>query len=164
MEFVIKRGKTKDLQQCASLIVGIYNNNELHENWSPNNAFSFCLYFKKRYPDLFLVAKAANVVLGFIIASVKPWATGNCLTIEEICVKNEYRQRGIAKSLLKQLLVHAKEHYNVHLLKGETYGDLKGMPLLWYSRIGFEKQESTFLISCASIEKILSCLNDASTY
>ena len=149
MFYTINECVNEDLLQCATIIMDIYNNNELQENWTVTSALAFCTHFQNSNPHLFLVAKKENEVLGFIITSVKPWADGNHLFIEEISVKEEYRSKGIASRLLMSMISYAKQHYNVIYLNAETYGKTSQMPFSWYRKLGFQKTKDTYLINCS---------------
>ena len=149
MLYTINECSNEDLVQCATIIIDIYNNNELHENWTSDSALAFCTHFKNLNPHLFLVAKKEKEVVGFIITSIKPWSDGNHLFIEEVSVKEKYRKNGIASNLLMTNISYAKEHYDIKHINAETYGAVSQMPFSWYSRIGFKKNEETYLINCS---------------
>ena len=144
--FKIEQVADADISQCAEIMVNEYNNNDLAEGWSKQTAILLCQHYQKLQPDLFLVAKNDSEVLGFTFSLIKPWAEGNCHLLEEICVKSNYRKNGIANNLLKRSIGTALDKYDVKYIKAETYGANDEMPFLWYKRLGFSKEQATYLI------------------
>jgi len=140
-----------DIQQCAKILMDIYNNT-LNEGWTDKSSYSTCEYYFKKQPDLFLVAKEGNAIMGFTFSYVRPWADGNQLMIEELSVKKEYRKQGIARNLLANLIATAKDKYSITRVNGTTYNGVSEMPFSWYKRIGFKKVEELFLIEGDSSE------------
>ncbi len=153
----IQIATSNDLPQCAKILMDIYNSNVLNEGWTTESSNAICQYYFKKQPDLFFVAKDKGVVVGFTFSYIKPWADGNQLMIEEISVKEDHRKQGIAKNLLKTLLVKAKKDYNITCANGTTYLGENNMPFSWYERIGFEKVDDLFLIQ-GKTDEIISKL------
>lgn len=142
----IKLAEKKDLSQCADILRDIYNNNVLNEGWTVESSNAICEFYFKLNPDLFFVAKNEDEVVGFTFSFIKPWADGNQLMLEEISVKESFRNRKIASKLLKTLIETAKLKYNIIFVNATTYNGENGMPYSWYERIGFKKVEDLFLI------------------
>ena len=142
----IRLAQKKDLPQCAEILREIYNNNVLNEGWTIESSNAICEFYFKLNPDLFLVAKNEDEVVGFTFSYIKPWADGNQLMIEELSVKESYRKQKIASKLLKTLVETAKYKYNITCVNGTTYNGENKMPYSWYERIGFKKVEDLFLI------------------
>lgn len=147
MIYKIKNASVDDIFQCADIMLHEYNNNSLGEGWSKQRAVELCEFYYRLQPDLFWVAKIEDQVVGFTFALVKPWAKGYCFLLDEICVKSEYRRNGIANHLLKQTLNKAISEYDIRYIKAETYGEKDEMPFLWYDRLGFKKEQTTYLIN-----------------
>ena len=142
---------TKDeLQQCANILINIYNNNSLSEGWTEKSALNICEFYFKLQPDLFFVAKdssqCAGKVLGFTFSFIKPWADGNQLMAEELAVLGKFRKQGIASKLLKALVKTAVEKYKITAVNGTTYNSETEMPFMWYKKIGFTKVKDLYLI------------------
>lgn len=146
--------KKKDLILCAEILRNIYNNNVLNEGWTVESSISICEFYFKLQPDLFFVAKNNDEVVGFTFCFIKPWADGNQLMIEELSVKENYRKQKIGKTLLKKLIVEAKQKYNITCINGITYDGDNDMPYSWYKRIGFKKVDDLFLIAGNASEVI----------
>ena len=142
----IKLAQKDDLSQCANILKEIYNNNVLSEGWTVESSNDICKFYFKLNPDLFFIAKNEQVVVGFTFSYIKPWANGNQLMIEELSVKESYRNQKIASNLLKTLVETAKQKYNITCVNGTTYNGENKMPYSWYERIGFKKVEELFLI------------------
>lgn len=147
MEYSITRIAANEIEKCANILCQEYNNNILNEGWSLDNAIKLCEFYFNLQPDLFYVAKNNCEVIGFVFAFIKPWSSGNCLMIEELCVMREHRKNGVAKKLLKYLLNTSIEMYDVRMAKGETYGLDDEMPYSWYKRIGLIRGDQTYIIS-----------------
>ena len=142
----IKLADKKDLPECAEILKNIYNNNVLNEGWTEESSKAICEFYFKLNSDLFFVAKNGEEVVGFTFSYIKPWADGNQLMIEELSVKEKYRNQKIATKLLKILVETAKGKYNITCVNGTTYDGENKMPYSWYERIGFKKVEDLFLI------------------
>lgn len=142
----IRLAEKKDLQQCADILMDIYNNNVLNEGWTNQSSNAICEFYFKLNPDLFFVAKNEDEVVGFTFSFIKPWADGNQLMLEEISVKESYRNQKIASKLLKTLVETAKQKNNITSVNATTYNGENEMPYSWYERIGFKKVENLFLI------------------
>lgn len=143
---VIGLAQKNDLPQCANILREIYNNNVLSEGWTIESSNAICEFYFRINPDLFFVAKNEDEVVGFTFSYIKPWADGNQLMVEELSVKENYRQKKIASKLLKTLVKSAKQKYNITCVNGTTYNGENKMPYSWYERIGFKKVEDLFLI------------------
>ena len=143
---VIGLAQKNDLPQCANILREIYNNNVLSEGWTIESSNAICVFYFRLNPDLFFVAKNEDEVVGFTFSYIKPWADGNQLMVEELSVKENYRQKKIASKLLKTLVKSAKQKYNITCVNGTTYNGENKMPYSWYERIGFKKVEDLFLI------------------
>ena len=143
---VIGLAQKNDLPQCANILREIYNNNVLSEGWTIESSNAICEFYFRLNPDLFFVAKNEDEVVGFTFSYIKPWADGNQLMVEELSVKENYRQKKIASKLLKTLVKSAKQKYNITCVNGTTYNGENKMPYSWYERIGFKKVEDLFLI------------------
>lgn len=143
---VIGLAQKNDLPQCANILREIYNNNVLSEGWTIESSNAICEFYFRLNPDLFFVAKKEDEVVGFTFSFVKPWADGNQLMVEELSVKQSYRNQKIASKLLKTLVKSAKQKYNITCVNGTTYNGENKMPYSWYERIGFKKVEDLFLI------------------
>lgn len=146
----IKLAYKEDLTQCANILREIYNNNILNEGWTIESSNAICEFYFKLNPDLYFVAKNNDEVVGFTFSYIKPWADGNQLMIEELSVKESYRQQKIASRLLKTLVETAKQKYNITCVNGTTYNGENKMPYSWYERIGFKKVADLFLIEGAT--------------
>ena len=142
----IKLAEKKDLKQCATILMEIYNNNVLSEGWTEKSSNAICEFYFKINPDLFFVAKDKDNVVGFTFSYIKPWADGNQLMIEELSVQESYRNQKVATRLLKILIETAKKKYKITCVNGTTYNGENKMPYSWYERIGFSKVEDLFLI------------------
>ena len=66
--------------------------------------------------------------------------------LEELSVKENFRNQKIASKLLKNLVLVAKDKYNITCVNGTTYNSENDMPYCWYKRIGFKKVEDLYLI------------------
>jgi GNAT superfamily N-acetyltransferase len=146
-----------DLHQLAAIYVRALES-EVNEKWTEQTAYALLTDWFRRQPDLAFVAEQDNRLVGALVVGVRPWWDGNHLVDGELFVDPEYRQRGIARNLMKQILLTAKEKYapivwETHTFRGQSF------PLDWYQRLGFREIEEWVMIR-ADITKLLAKLSE----
>lgn len=139
--------KRDDFTDLAIIYKSLYDNIDLGESWSIENAYRLCDYWYEKQRDLFFVAEEQGKAVGAIMAGVKPWFDGNRLVDIELFVSEAFQHRHIAKELFKKLLFEAQEKYNCSVIEFHTYGDKKAFPQNWYRRIGCEQDERLIIMN-----------------
>lgn len=80
-----------------------------------NSAYCY-LMFSRFFPDTFIVAKAENKVIGFVIGFVEP-ISQDSLFVWQIGVSQRYRGMGIATELLQSLMQKGNSEMDVRMLE-----------------------------------------------
>lgn len=118
-EVKIRRMKDTDFTQVHKLIEQVHflhlnAREDIYKNEDPLSYGNFIEYLKN-FQYLCYVAEINNVVVGEIFAVIKEIKEENIfkhrliIYIEDICVDNKYRRRGIGKLLYKKIIEIAKE-------------------------------------------------------
>ncbi|MBP5485881.1 MAG: GNAT family N-acetyltransferase [Alphaproteobacteria bacterium] len=139
--------KKQDIGTIAGSYADYYSNSVLQEKWTKESATELFEYFYRQNKELFFVAYDNERPIGIITSVLKPWWDGNHLEDGEIFVIPEYRQKGVAKMLLKALFKCAVDKYNATILEAHTYEDENGFPYCWYKSLGFETIDDWKIIS-----------------
>ena len=152
----ICRGTRKILPEIAAMQKRVYSHFISEEPWTEETALSFINYSFKKQPDLFFIAKQEKAITGYTFGYIKPWADGNHLMLEEMVVDLPFQNKGIGTLLQQTLVKHAIDKYKITAIEATTYHGKDGMPMKWYEKLGWEKQD-LFLI-LAEPKKILDNL------
>lgn len=151
---MIRKVKLEDIEQLAPIYKDLYDDADIGEYWTIENAVKLLRYFYDRQNDLFFVAEEDGKAVGAVMSNLKPWFDGNRLNDTEIFVSKDYQHRHIANDLYRKHLTEAKEKYRCSVIEFHTYGDETEFPQNWYKRIGFKKDEELIIMS-ANINEIL---------
>lgn len=154
---MIRNVKLEDIKELAPIYKELYDDADIGEFWTIENAEKLLKYFYDRQKDLFFVAEEDGKAIGAVMSNLKPWFDGNRLNDTEIFVSKEYQHKHIARDLYKCHLENAKNIYNCKVIEFHTYGDENEFPQNWYKRIGFKKDEELIIMS-ANISDILNKL------
>lgn len=146
--------KDQDIDTIAEFYADYYSNSVLQEKWTKESAAKLFRYFYNQNKELFFIAYDNDKPVGIITSVLKPWWDGNHLEDGEIFVIPEYRQKGVAKLLLKALFECAVDKYKATTLEAHTYEDENGFPYCWYKRLGFETINDWKIIS-GNIKEIM---------
>jgi GNAT superfamily N-acetyltransferase len=146
--------KEQDIDTIAEFYADYYSNSVLQEKWTKESAAKLFRYFYNQNKELFFIAYDNDKPVGIITSVLKPWWDGNHLEDGEIFVVPEYRQKGVAKLLLKALFECAVDKYKATTLEAHTYEDENGFPYCWYKRLGFETIDDWKIIS-GNIKEIM---------
>ena len=152
---MIRNVKLEDIQELAPIYKELYDDADIGEFWTIENAEKLLRYFYDKQKDLFFVAEENGKAIGAVMSNLKPWFDGNRLNDMEIFVSKEYQHKHIAKDLYKCYLEIAKRIYDCKVIEFHTYGDEDEFPQNWYKRIGFKKDEELIIMS-ANINEILN--------
>ncbi len=154
---MIRNVKIEDLNALASIYKELYDDADIGEYWTIENAKKLLEYWYDKQRDLFFVAEEDRKVVGAVMSGVKPWFDGNRLVDTEIFVSKPYQKRHIGKELYKKHLAEAQRIYQAEVIEFHTYGDESEFPQNWYNRIGFKKDKELIIMN-ASIKQVLEHL------
>ena len=108
MNGLIKKTKNKsDLKQIAKIYQESFSESPFNENWTLKESVEKIKIFL-RYCDIW-VYKIEKEVIGFMIVNPHQWRIGEVIFREEIAVKKDFRRKGIATKLMKNVLNYYKE-------------------------------------------------------
>ena len=154
---MIRNVKIEDLDSLASIYKELYDDADIGEYWTIENAKKLLEYWYDKQGDLFFVAEEDGKAVGAVMSGVKPWFDGNRLVDTEIFVSKQYQKRHIGKELYKKHLAEAQRIYQAKVIEFHTYGDESEFPQNWYNRIGFKKDKESIIMN-ASIQQVLEHL------
>lgn len=151
---MIRKVKLEDIKDLAPIYKELYDDVDIGEFWSIENAEKLLSYWYNKQQDLFFVDEENGKAIGAVMSGVKPWFDGNRLIDTEIFVSKEYQKNNIARKLYKIHLEEAKRIYNANVIEFHTYGNEEEFPQNWYKKIGFRKNEELIIMN-AKIEDVL---------
>ena len=155
---MIRLVKKEDIKELAPIYKELYDDADIGEFWSIENAEKLLNYWLDKQPDLFFVAEEDGRAIAAVVSGIKPWFDGNRLIDTEIFVAKEYQEKHLAKELYKKHLSEAQRIYNAKVIEFHTYGDENEFPQNWYTRIGFKK-DNELIIMNANIKEVLEKLH-----
>lgn len=136
MEF--KPFREEHLDACTQAFVAIFNAEPWNDEWTFATAKQYISDFYHSPRFVGVLAVEADQVVGFIYGTVRSWWSGNECYINEMGVREEYRNQGIGKALLKELVtaLDGQQVENFALLTD------RGMPAeVFYQKNGFKAIE-----------------------
>ncbi len=140
----IRLARQDEISQIADVYMRAFNNANVGEQWTAENAEKFMKFWLKFQPDLFFVAETNNKICGGAVGLIKPFWDGNYLTETELFVDPGFQKQGIGKELLKKLISEAIQKYSITTFDGLAYKDTK-FPLEWYKRISLKESNLVYL-------------------
>jgi len=149
---MIRNVELRDIEELAPIYKELYDDADIGEFWTIENAKKLLKYFYDRQKDLFFVAEEDGKAIGAVMSNLKPWFDGYRLNDTEIFVSKNYQHRHIANDLYKKHLTTAKIKYDCKVIEFHTYGDENEFPQNWYKRIGFKKDEELIIMSADILE------------
>jgi L-amino acid N-acyltransferase len=136
--FVIRLAQEKDLQG----ILDIYNDAVLHTTavytYKAQTLESRKLWYKQKLEDGFpvIVYELDNKVVGFAtFGPFRPWPAYKYSIEHSIYVDSSYRRKGIATSLLKEIIAMANEREYMTLIAGIDAANEKSIAM--HEKFGF---------------------------
>lgn len=88
---MIRNVKLEDIQELAPIYKELYDDADIGEFWTIENAEKLLRYFYDRQKDLFFVAEEHGKAIGAVMSNLKPWFDGNRLNDTEIFVAKEHQ-------------------------------------------------------------------------
>lgn len=94
-----------DLTSCGALLQEIYAEPPYGESWPESRATAYLESFFRIDSDAALVATDdEGKIIGAVFGFSYPWHTGSIVFIQELFVAGQYRGKGIASNLVKQVV------------------------------------------------------------
>ena len=129
----------KELPLLVEVYLSGYRNLEKYAYSSPGRVKSYLRWLWKGDPEGFLVAENEKGILGFISvhSEWRDWEEGRCGEIHEIVVREEFKRKGIGKSLFLAAIEYLRRrgHSKITLWVGKE----NRIARQWYRRLGFEE-------------------------
>jgi ribosomal protein S18 acetylase RimI-like enzyme len=124
-----------DLQSCGVLLQEIYAEPPYEESWPGNRAAAYLESFFRIAADGALVAtENEGKIIGAVFGFSYPWHAGSIFFIQELFVAGQYRRRGIAGDLVRQVVEKNVEDSHVALIVREGTVAAK-----FYEKLGLSK-------------------------
>ena len=133
---IIQTTKDSELKEVASLFMEVYAEPPYNEKWTEKNALAKIKMFYKT--ERILVAIEDNKIVGLIIYQKIIWDTALKVFIDEVGVKKEYRNKGIATQLLKKVEEDAKKEGLVTI---ELISNMKSKAFNLYKKLNYHETD-----------------------
>lgn len=127
------------------------------EHWTKDASRALLTDWLRRQPELFFDARLDGRIVGGFVVGVRPWWDGNHLVDGELFVDPEFQNQGVARSLVRQVLLTAQDLYAPILWETYTFNE-DAFPLTWYRRIGFSEINEWVMIR-ANVATVLAKLS-----
>lgn len=105
----IREFRPEDLDQCAEILMAVYNNPLWQCRWTHETAKAYLQDFADAAKFVGYVAIDGQTVIGAILAHEKIWWNNAEVFIDEMFVLPQYQGQGIGTALLKTLEAYVKE-------------------------------------------------------
>ncbi len=98
----VRKMRKSDIFRCIPLFISSFSESPYKEEWSGGRA-------RKRLVDLFLDAKdyclvaEEKSVIAFLFSRKQTWDDGVHIFVEDLAVSSEFRRKGVASLLVKEL-------------------------------------------------------------
>lgn len=145
-----------DLPALAAMYVRSFADPALGEHWTEPAAHALLANWYARQPDLAFVAAEDSKLLGAFVVGVRPWWDGNHLVDGELFVDADSQGKGVAKDLIREVLLQAKAKYAPVVWESYTFKG-QDFPLNWYKRMGFREIDEWVMIR-ADVADVLNKL------
>jgi GNAT superfamily N-acetyltransferase len=144
IQIKIQNIKNSEVKKIASVYKHAFNKVE-GNIWNEINSLQLMKYWYKKQKDMFFVAKYKNVIIGGVVAGIKPWFDGNRIIDGELFVDSKYQRLGIGKSLLLKLIKVGMKKYNTKIFEAITFSK-NTFPITWYNKIGLKKSKDLVFV------------------
>jgi GNAT superfamily N-acetyltransferase len=152
----IRNATNEDVDALTEMYVDIYEHIDVGEGWTRDTAREFMEYWLRSQPDLFFVGEVGGVVIGGIVANLKPWWDGRRLFDGEFFIDRQHQSKGYGSLLFKHLLEQAIRIYDAKYFEAITFAD-KEFPANWYVKLGLKKKEDRIVVE-GNVSEILANL------
>lgn len=109
-----------DLPSCGALLREVYAEPPYHENWPGNRATAYLeSFFRIDSQGALVATEDEGKIIGAIFGYTYPWHTGFIFFIQELFVASNWRGKGIAGDLARQVTRKIEGDSNVVLMVRE---------------------------------------------
>ena len=138
----IKQFSPKYADEMAQLFVDLYSDEK--KEWDLPTAKAYLARNYEAFPEINFMAihdskesNDENELMGAVFCQLVPYYKGKMLFIDSLQVKPNFREQGVAKNLLLEVIKKAKTiNCNGFYLMADMRTDF---PRKWYEGMGFEK-------------------------
>jgi GNAT superfamily N-acetyltransferase len=141
----IRLVKEGDLKELSRIFAESFTEADPNKPWTQERSFSLLEHFYKIQPDLFSVAIEADLLVGAVMAKIKPWREGNRCTEGVIFVDSAFQRKGFGGQLFSRLLEEVINKYQANTIEGITFNK-EEFPLTWYEKIGHKRDKHAVLL------------------
>ncbi|MBA4537277.1 GNAT family N-acetyltransferase [Bacillus aquiflavi] len=93
-----------DLIECTKIFIEVFNDEPWNDEWTFERAKQYITDFYHTPGFFGVLAIEKGEMIGFIHGVNKAWWSGNEFYINEMGVKQQWRNQGVGKALLEQLI------------------------------------------------------------
>lgn len=107
---MIKNFVLKDLNECAMIMMSVYNNELWQCSWSYETAKEYLLDYAEGKKFIGYTLWLDGVIKGAILCHEKIWWNNNEIFIDEMFISPEFQRQGYGTELLNAVENYIKEH------------------------------------------------------
>lgn len=133
----ISKAKSRELKEIAKLMLIEFSKPPFNEKVSIDSALK-SLKFYYKIAEVY-VALINRKIVGVIVFKLEQYWEGKVLIIEDLAVKEEFKKRGIGKSLLNFIESYAKNK-NIKRILFTT--NKKSKAINFYKKLGYKEEKT----------------------
>lgn len=134
----IRPYESKDLRECISLFINVFNNEPWNDKWTSEKAEQYLVDYIKTPGFSGFIAVEGMIMKGFIFGFRKRWWNGDEFFINEMCVQIDDQRSGVGSKLIHFLEIHLKSEG----IESITLLTNRGIPAeKFYVKNGFKEIE-----------------------
>ena len=92
----------QDLDSCALLFSNVFSSEPWNEIWTKERALERLLHFYESKGFLGVIG-IDDGAIGFVLGNIEPFCDGPLFYLREMCVSDEYQNKGVGSKLLEKL-------------------------------------------------------------
>lgn len=128
-----------DIEICVAIYQEVFAEEPWFEKFEEEKVKQYFVHCYEKSLYGAYVAKSEDCLCGFVTYFIKPSAAGNVLYIDEICVKKEWRKRGIGSNLIGAVERFANNNSIISLL---IHTDKESIAYNLYKKMGYISDNS----------------------
>jgi aminoglycoside 6'-N-acetyltransferase I len=144
---MIRPYESRDLEQCALVMIEAYNSPPWNDHWTMETATRFLQEFVDNRRFFGFTLWEGGALIGAAFCREKTWWTRDEIFVEEFYVSPRYQRQGYGK----QLLLAIEDYIKEHSLAGFTLLTNRYMPAVAF----YQKNDFTLADHVAFMYKVI---------